>query len=439
MKILAITSSYPRYEGDPTAPFVESIVQAVAALGHEVHLVASRSTASWSRPRSEGTSTTTRTATPPRRRGRRGASRSRSRAGQDPQAAVRARAGRRRGGAADRGKLLARAASTSSTCTGSCRTGRSERGVRHEPSASAGGEPARLGRRRVRAVARDRPRDDVVAAAQRGRDRSERRPSPACTGASAPPGCSSAFRTAPTRTRSRSRPERGKRSRGRLGFEDGHVVVAGVGRFVPVKGFAYLVDAHAEALATVPQLRLVLVGDGDARQELEARVHALGVSDSVTFTGAAERSEIPGYLSAADVVAVPVRPPRRLRRRPPERRSRGDGGRQADRRVARGWDLPSSCARERTACSFPRRTQPHWPTRSSRSHAIPRCVRVSARAAERRSWRSEAGMPSAGASSTCTSARSVRARRRASRARRPTPRAVRRTSHRASRTRATRR
>ena len=33
MKILAITSSYPRYEGDATAPFIESIVDGVAARG----------------------------------------------------------------------------------------------------------------------------------------------------------------------------------------------------------------------------------------------------------------------------------------------------------------------------------------------------------------------------------------------------------------------
>ena len=56
---------------------------------------------------------------------------------------------------------------------------------------------------------------------------------------------------------------------------------------------------------SVPQLRLVLVGDGDLRAELEARVRALGVADSVVLTGAADRSEIPVYMAAADIVAVP--------------------------------------------------------------------------------------------------------------------------------------
>jgi glycosyltransferase involved in cell wall biosynthesis len=40
MKICMLTSSYPKYEGDVTAPFIESIAANVAALGHEVHLLA---------------------------------------------------------------------------------------------------------------------------------------------------------------------------------------------------------------------------------------------------------------------------------------------------------------------------------------------------------------------------------------------------------------
>jgi len=53
MNILAITSSYPRYEGDATAPFVESIVRHVAARGHSVHVVLPV-THGWHRPESEG-------------------------------------------------------------------------------------------------------------------------------------------------------------------------------------------------------------------------------------------------------------------------------------------------------------------------------------------------------------------------------------------------
>src|SRR5438105_4357841 len=40
MKICMVTSSYPKYEGDVTAPFVESIATSVAAEGNEVHVLA---------------------------------------------------------------------------------------------------------------------------------------------------------------------------------------------------------------------------------------------------------------------------------------------------------------------------------------------------------------------------------------------------------------
>src|SRR5438270_9370006 len=40
MKICMVTSSYPQYQGDVTAPFIESIAASIAALGHELHVLA---------------------------------------------------------------------------------------------------------------------------------------------------------------------------------------------------------------------------------------------------------------------------------------------------------------------------------------------------------------------------------------------------------------
>jgi glycosyltransferase involved in cell wall biosynthesis len=100
-------------------------------------------------------------------------------------------------------------------------------------------------------------------------------------------------------------PETRAATRSRLGFSDEHVVVMGVGRLIPVKGFEYLVEAHAIAHAADPRLRLVILGDGDSRAALEARVDALGISDSVVLTGTAARDKIPAHLAASDIVAVP--------------------------------------------------------------------------------------------------------------------------------------
>lgn len=40
MKIAILTSSYPRYPGDGTAPFIKSIAESLSFLGHNVHVVA---------------------------------------------------------------------------------------------------------------------------------------------------------------------------------------------------------------------------------------------------------------------------------------------------------------------------------------------------------------------------------------------------------------
>ena len=39
MNVLMVTSSYPKFPGDVTAPFVESIAHAVAARGHRVDVM----------------------------------------------------------------------------------------------------------------------------------------------------------------------------------------------------------------------------------------------------------------------------------------------------------------------------------------------------------------------------------------------------------------
>jgi glycosyltransferase involved in cell wall biosynthesis len=61
-------------------------------------------------------------------------------------------------------------------------------------------------------------------------------------------------------------------------------VVVGVGRLVPHKGFLQLLDAFATARAATGA-RLVLLGDGPQRPELERRAHDLGIADAVDLPG----------------------------------------------------------------------------------------------------------------------------------------------------------
>jgi glycosyltransferase involved in cell wall biosynthesis len=76
-----------------------------------------------------------------------------------------------------------------------------------------------------------------------------------------------------------------------------------VGRLVPIKGHATLLDAVAEARRTVPDLRLELAGAGPLRGELETQARRLELGDSVRFAGRVA-PVAPAYERAA-VVVVP--------------------------------------------------------------------------------------------------------------------------------------
>jgi len=80
-------------------------------------------------------------------------------------------------------------------------------------------------------------------------------------------------------------------------------LVGSVGRFRPQKGFSDLLTAMVKVRQSLPTTRLLLVGDGELRGELEARARLLGLDDVVTFAGM--RSDVPQVLTALDVLVLP--------------------------------------------------------------------------------------------------------------------------------------
>ena len=78
-----------------------------------------------------------------------------------------------------------------------------------------------------------------------------------------------------------------------------------VSRLVPRKGQDTLIRAWPAVRAAIPDARLLLVGDGPYRGELQRLAGQLEVAASVTFTGSVP--DLPGYYAAADVFAMPCR------------------------------------------------------------------------------------------------------------------------------------
>jgi glycosyltransferase involved in cell wall biosynthesis len=86
------------------------------------------------------------------------------------------------------------------------------------------------------------------------------------------------------------------------GWTADNFVVATVGRLFPVKGQSYLIDAMVH-LQDLHHVRLLLVGDGPLRPELEATVASLGLAPRVHFTGF--RQDVSQVLRGVDCVCLP--------------------------------------------------------------------------------------------------------------------------------------
>jgi phosphatidylinositol alpha-1,6-mannosyltransferase len=71
------------------------------------------------------------------------------------------------------------------------------------------------------------------------------------------------------------------------------------------KGIDVLVRAWPEVLAEVPQARLIVVGDGEARSALMGLAASLDLSSSVSFTGRLSDPELARVLASARVFALP--------------------------------------------------------------------------------------------------------------------------------------
>lgn len=80
-------------------------------------------------------------------------------------------------------------------------------------------------------------------------------------------------------------------------------VIGHVGRFVDVKNHGFLVDLFQDIHEKLPNAKLLLVGDGPLKYEIEQKVSALDLSDAVIFAG--ERSDVPDLMLAMDVFLFP--------------------------------------------------------------------------------------------------------------------------------------
>jgi glycosyltransferase involved in cell wall biosynthesis len=91
--------------------------------------------------------------------------------------------------------------------------------------------------------------------------------------------------------------------RRQLGFGPHDHVMTMVGTFKRQKGHVHLLDAAASVAGQLAGLHIVLVGDGELAEAIEARVAALGLDGRVHLLGT--RRDVPELLAASDSFVLP--------------------------------------------------------------------------------------------------------------------------------------
>ncbi|MCR4412031.1 MAG: glycosyltransferase family 1 protein [Thermoguttaceae bacterium] len=98
-------------------------------------------------------------------------------------------------------------------------------------------------------------------------------------------------------------PADGAAVRKELGLAPDDFVLGHVGRYCPQKNHRFLLDIAAEAARREPRIRLLLLGEGPLRAEIDAQARVLGLGDRVTALGV--RRDVPRVLAAVDVFVFP--------------------------------------------------------------------------------------------------------------------------------------
>jgi glycosyltransferase involved in cell wall biosynthesis len=92
-------------------------------------------------------------------------------------------------------------------------------------------------------------------------------------------------------------------ARSKLLIDDCYPVILNVGRLIPQKGQKYILEAMPLILKSYPGAKLLIVGEGTLRSELEKTKKDLGLDDAVSFLGT--RNDIKMLHQVSDIFVFP--------------------------------------------------------------------------------------------------------------------------------------
>ncbi len=94
--------------------------------------------------------------------------------------------------------------------------------------------------------------------------------------------------------------------REQIGLQNRPVIVC-VSRIMARKGQDTLIEAMSLIKQEIPDVALLIVGDGPYRPQLEKRIQTLDLEQDVFFTGKVAKEDLPTWYAVGDVFAMPCR------------------------------------------------------------------------------------------------------------------------------------
>lgn len=92
---------------------------------------------------------------------------------------------------------------------------------------------------------------------------------------------------------------------GEQAFHNSDPTILYVGRLAKVKGVTHLIEAFKRLREKGHGAKLAIVGDGAERDALEKQAQDSGFASDITFYGLVKNADLPPYMRAADIFALP--------------------------------------------------------------------------------------------------------------------------------------
>ena len=99
----------------------------------------------------------------------------------------------------------------------------------------------------------------------------------------------------------------GKDIREKYQLSDSQVIIY-IGTLDKARNLSILIQAFSKVKKHKKKVKLLMVGEGTDRGNIQLLAHELGIDDGVIFTGQVPGSEVPRYIAAADIGVSPVPP-----------------------------------------------------------------------------------------------------------------------------------